>query len=51
MGLGVLRDDPDTSRIATFIKGMSRDLINDAHSTRKMKMVTDADLRRILFNP
>jgi hypothetical protein len=36
MGLGLLRDDPDTSRIATFIKGTSRDLINNAHSTTKM---------------
>jgi hypothetical protein len=36
MGLGLLRDDPDTSRIATFIKGTPRDLINDAHSTTKM---------------
>jgi hypothetical protein len=36
MGLGLLRDDSDTSRIATFIKGTSRDLINDAHSTTKM---------------
>jgi hypothetical protein len=36
MGLGLLRDDSDTSWIATFIKGMSRDLINDAHSTTKM---------------
>jgi hypothetical protein len=36
MGLGLLCDDSDTSRIATFIKGTSRDLINDAHSTTKM---------------
>jgi hypothetical protein len=36
MGLGLLRDDSDTSQIATFIKGTSRDLINDAHSTTKM---------------
>jgi hypothetical protein len=36
MGLVLLHDDPDTSRIATFIKGTSRDLINDAHSTTKM---------------
>jgi hypothetical protein len=36
MGLGLLRDDSDTSGIATFIKGTSRDLINDAHSTMKM---------------
>jgi hypothetical protein len=36
MGLGLLHDDPETSRIATFIKGMLRDLINDAHSTTKM---------------
>jgi hypothetical protein len=36
MGLGLLRDDSDTSRITTFIKGMSRDLINDAHSTTKI---------------
>jgi hypothetical protein len=36
MGLGLLRDDSDTSRIATFIKGTLRDLINDAHSTTKM---------------
>jgi hypothetical protein len=36
MGLGQHRDGPDTSRIATFIKGTSRDLINDAHSTTKM---------------
>jgi hypothetical protein len=35
MGLGLLRDDSDTSRIRTFIKGRSRDLINDAHSTTK----------------
>jgi hypothetical protein len=51
MGLRLHRDGPDTSRIATFIKGTSRDLINDAHSTTKMKIVADADLRRILFNP
>jgi hypothetical protein len=36
MGLGLLRDDPDTSQITSFIKGTSRDLINDAHSTTKM---------------
>jgi hypothetical protein len=36
MGLGLLRDDSDTSRIATFIKGTSSDLINDAHSTTKL---------------
>jgi hypothetical protein len=36
MGLGLLRDDSDTSQIAMFIKGTSRDLINDAHSTTKM---------------
>jgi hypothetical protein len=36
MGLRLLRDDSDTSRIATFIKGTSTDLINDAHSTTKM---------------
>jgi hypothetical protein len=36
MGLGLHRDGPDTSRIATFNKGTSRDLINDAHSTTKM---------------
>jgi hypothetical protein len=36
MGLGLLRDDSDTSRIATFIKVTSRDLMNDAHSTTKM---------------
>jgi hypothetical protein len=35
MGLGLLRDDSDTSRIAAFIKGTSRDLINGAHSTTK----------------
>jgi hypothetical protein len=36
MGLRLLRDDSDTTRIVTFIKGTSRDLINDAHSTTKM---------------
>jgi hypothetical protein len=36
MGLGLLRDDLDTSRITTFVKGTSRDLINDAHSTTNM---------------
>jgi hypothetical protein len=36
MGLGLLHDDPDTSWIVKFIKGTSRDLINDAHSTTKM---------------
>jgi hypothetical protein len=36
MGLGLLRDDSNTSQIATFIKGTSGDLINDAHSTTKM---------------
>jgi hypothetical protein len=51
MGLGLLRDDQVMSRIATFIKGTSRDLINNAHSTTKMQIVADADLRRILFNP
>jgi hypothetical protein len=35
MGIELLRDDSDTSWIATFIKGTSRDLINDAHSTTK----------------
>jgi hypothetical protein len=36
MGLGLLRDGPDTSRIVAFIKGTSRYLISDAHSIRKM---------------
>jgi hypothetical protein len=36
MGLELLCDDPNTSRIVTFIKGTSRDLINDTHSTTKM---------------
>jgi hypothetical protein len=36
MGLGMLRDDSDTSRIATFIKGTSRYLINDDDSSTKM---------------
>jgi type IV secretory pathway TraG/TraD family ATPase VirD4 len=38
MGLGLLRDDSDTSRIATFIKGTLRDLIMTLIPPQKCKL-------------